>query len=267
MNHTLRKLLFASFALLFALGVASRAFAQSTGSIRGTVSDPSGAAIAKAAVTVTDTNTGIGRDTVTNESGIFVFPDLPIGSYALKISAAGFKTQNRPGLTLLTGQVIDLPIAMAVGPQTQQITVTSETQQIETSISTVEQSVTQQQMRDLPLNGRNPLQLTTLTAGTVLTTTGTESGQEDNTGLSVNGLRATQNTYTLDGTIYVNRFFDSVPTMPNPDALQEFTIQSSNYSADHAGAGALVQLSTRSGTDRASRVRMGVLAQYRGQRQ
>jgi hypothetical protein len=145
--------------------------------------------------------------------------------------------------------VIDLPIAMTVGAQTQQITVTSETQQIETSISTVEQSVTQQQMRDLPLNGRNPLQLTTLTAGTVLTTTGTESGQEDNTGLSVNGLRATQNTYTLDGTIYVNRFFDSVPMMPNPDALQEFTVQASNYSADHEGAGALVQLSTRSGTD------------------
>ena len=248
MNNTLRKLLFASFAVLLTLGAASRAFAQSTGSIRGTVSDPSGAAIAKAAVTLTYTNTGINRDTVTNDSGIFVYPDLPIGSYALKISAAGFETMNRPGLTLLTGQVIDLPIAMAVGSQTQQITVSSETQQIETSISTVEQSVTQQQMRDLPLNGRNPLQLTTLTAGTVLTTSGTESGQEDNTGLSVNGLKATENSYTLDGTIYVNRFFDSVPTMPNPDALQEFTIQASNYSADHAGAGALVQLSTRSGT-------------------
>ena len=248
MNNTLRKLLFASFAVLLTLGAASRAFAQSTGSIRGTVSDPSGAAIANAAVTVTDNGTGLSRDTVSNESGIFVYPDLPIGTYTLKISAAGFKTENRPGLTLLTGQVIDLPIAMTVGAQTQQITVTSETQQIETSISTVEQSVTQQQMRDLPLNGRNPLQLTTLTAGTVLTTTGTESGQEDNTGLSVNGLRATENTYSLDGTIYVNRFFDSVPTMPNPDALQEFTIQASNYSADHAGAGALVQLSTRSGT-------------------
>ncbi|MDR3752546.1 MAG: carboxypeptidase-like regulatory domain-containing protein [Terracidiphilus sp.] len=248
MNNTLRKLLFASFAVLLTLGAASRAFAQSTGSIRGTVNDPSGAAIANAAVTLTDTNTGLSRDTVTNDIGIFVYPNLPIGSYTLKISAAGFETMNRPGLTLLTGQVIDLPIAMAVGQQTQQITVTSETQQIETSISALEQSVTQQQMRDLPLNGRNPLQLTTLTAGTVLTTTGTESGQEDNTGLSVNGLRATENTYSLDGTIYVNRFFDSVPTMPNPDALQEFTIQASNYSADHAGAGALVQLSTRSGT-------------------
>jgi len=249
MNNTLRKLLFASFAVLLALGAATRVSAQSTGSIRGTVNDPSGAAIANAAVTLTDTGTRINRDTVTNESGIFVYPDLPIGTYTLKIAAPGFKTENRPDLTLLTGQVIDLPVAMSVGAQTQQITVSSESQQIETSISTVEQSVTQQQMRDLPLNGRNPLQLTTLTAGTVLTTVGTESGQEDNTGLSVNGLRATENTYMLDGTIYVNRFFDSVPTMPNPDALQEFTIQASNYSADHEGAGALVQLSTRSGTD------------------
>src|SRR5580704_1732628 len=153
MSHILRKLLFASFAVLLTLGAQSSAFAQSTGSIRGTVTDPSGAAIPNAAATVTDSGTGIGRDTVTNESGIFVFPDLPIGNYKLKISAPGFTTQNRPDLTLITGQVIDLPIALTVGAQTQQVTVTSETQQIETSISTVEQSVSQLQMRDLPLNG------------------------------------------------------------------------------------------------------------------
>jgi hypothetical protein len=249
MKSTLRKLLVASFAALLSLSAASPGFAQSIGTIRGTVTDPSGAAISNAAVTATDTSTGIKRTETSNESGIFVFPDLPIGTYSLKIAAAGFATQNRPAITLITGQVIDLAIPLTVGSQTQEITVTSENQQIETTTSTVAQSVTQQQMRDLPLNGRNPLQLTTLTAGTVLTTTGTESGQEDNTGLSVNGLRATENTYTLDGTIYVDRFFDSVPTMPNPDALQEFTIQASNYSAEHAGAGALVQLSTRSGTD------------------
>jgi hypothetical protein len=212
------------------------------------VADQSGAAIANASVAATESSTGISRAVATNDSGIFVFPNLPIGTYSLKIAAAGFATQNRPAISLLTGQVIDLPVAMAVGAQTQQITVTSETQQIQTSTSTVAQSVSQEQMRDLPLNGRNPLQLTTLTAGAVLTTAGTESTQQDNTGLSVNGLRATENTYTLDGTIYVDRFFDSVPTMPNPDALQEFTIQASNYSADHAGSGALVQLSTRSGT-------------------
>ncbi len=248
MQRVFRKLLYLSFALLLALGVAPQLFAQSTGSIRGTVVDPMGAAIRGATVAVTNADTGINRSVETNESGLFVFPELPIGSYALKIGAPGFETQSRTAVRLLTGQVIDLQISLAVGSQTQVVTVTSESQAIETSSSNVAQSVTQEQMQDLPLNGRNPLQLTTLTAGAVLTTSGTESGQEDNTGLSVNGLRATQNTYTLDGTIYVDRFFDSVPTMPSPDALQEFTIQASNYSAEHAGAGALIQLSTRSGT-------------------
>ncbi len=248
MTRTLRKLLYIGFAVLLTTG-AARVFAQSTGTIRGTVTDQSGAAVPSAAITAKDSNTGIERKEATNDSGIFVFPDLPIGTYSLKISVPGFKTENRPNLQLLTGQTMDLTIPLAVGTQNTEITVTSETQQIQTSTSTVEQSVSQQQMRDLPLNGRNPLQLTTLTAGTVLTTTGTESGQEDNTGLSVYGLRPTENTYVLDGTIYVDRFFDSVPMMPNPDALQEFTIQSSNYSAEHPGAGALIQLSTRSGTD------------------
>jgi hypothetical protein len=248
MNRILSKLLYIGVAVALSASAAGL-FAQSTGTIRGTVTDPSGAAVANASVSAKETNTGIVRKSATNESGIFVFPDLPIGAYELKISASGFASQDRPNLDLLTGQTIDLPIQLSVGTQSTEITVTSETQQIQTSTSTVEQSVSQQQMRDLPLNGRNPLQLTTLTAGAVLTTVGTESGQEDNTGLSVNGLRATQNTYVLDGTIYVDRFFDSVPTMPNPDALQEFTIQASNYSAEHPGAGALVQLSTRSGTD------------------
>jgi hypothetical protein len=249
MKNSPRKLLHIVYAVTILAVAGIHASAQSTGIIRGTVSDPSGAMVANASVVATDANTGIKREETTNESGLFVFPDLSIGNYTLKISAAGFKTEDRPALQLLTGQTIDLAIHMEVGAQTQEVTVTSETQQIQTSTSSVEQTVSQEQMRDLPLNGRNPMQLTTLMAGTVLTTTGTESGQEDNTGLSVNGLRATQNTYSLDGTIYMNRFFDSVPTMPNPDALQEFTIQASNYSADHEGAGALVQLSTRSGTD------------------
>lgn len=98
---------------------------------------------------------------------------------------------------------------------------------IQAESSSLQTSVNEKQMQDLPLNGRNALQLTTLTPGTVLTNVGTESGQQDNTGLSVNGLRTTQNNFELDGSLYTNRFSDSVPTMPNPNALQEFTIQSS----------------------------------------
>lgn len=246
MTH--RQVLYVGFGLFLLLICASTTFAQSTGSIRGTVTEQTGAAIPNATVIATDTNTGISRNAATNGSGIFIFPDLPVGSYALKIAAPGFETQNRSAITLLTGQVIDLPILLPVGSQTQVVVVDSETEGIQTTTSTVAQSVTLEQMQDLPLNGRNPLQLTTLTAGAVLTTVGTESGQEDNTGLSVNGLRATENNYTLDGGLYINRFFDSVPILPNPDALQEFTIQASNYDAGHGGAGALVQLSTRSGT-------------------
>ena len=248
MTQTIRNLIYIGLAAVLSLCAIPQVFAQSTGTIRGTIADPSGAVIPNAQVTAVATTTGISRTAASNDSGIFVLPDLPIGTYSLKIDAKGFATQDRPGITLITGQTIDLPISLSVGTQSTRVTVTTELQQIQTTTSTVAQSITQEQMQSLPLNGRNPLQLTTLTAGAVVTTAGTENTQQDNPGLSVNGLRATQNTYTLDGTVYVDRFFDSVPTMPNPDALQEFTVQAANYSADHAGAGALVQLSTRSGT-------------------
>jgi hypothetical protein len=236
--------------ILLILGLTFRPIsAQSTGRIEGTVVDPSGAAVIGASVAVTNNQTQLKREIQANQNGIFVFPDLPIGSYSLEISQPGFSTQSRTNISLLTGQTLNFTIALPIGAASQTVEVTGGAPLVQTDSSSVQTSVNQTQMQDLPLNGRNALQLTTLTPGTVLTNVGTESGQQDNTGLSVNGLRATQNNFQLDGTAYTNRFFDSVPTMPNPDALQEFTIQSSNYSAEHGGAGALVQLSTRSGTN------------------
>ena len=228
--------------------LSASAFAQSTGSIRGTVTDGTGSVIANASFSLTDANTQLSRTAVSNSDGIFVFPDLPIGKYTLTVTAPGFSAGTYSGITLVTGHVVDVPVKLSVGAANEQVTVSADSETIQTSTSAVQQSVTEEQIQNLPLNGRNPLQLTTLVPGTVLTTVGTESGQEDNTGLSVNGLRATQDTYTLDGAIYANRFFDSVPTLPNPDALQEFTIQTANYDSSHGGAGALVQLTTRSGT-------------------
>jgi Carboxypeptidase regulatory-like domain/TonB-dependent Receptor Plug Domain len=223
--------------------------AQAKGNIRGTVSDTSGAVITGASVSAVESATGAARTVVTNQEGIYVFPDLPIGTYSLRISHDGFESQNRPGIQLLTAQTLDIGVQLSVGSTTRSVEVTSAAPLIETASTSVQASVDQKQMQDLPLNGRNALQLTVLTPGTALTNTGTESGQQDNTGLTVNGLRATQNNFQLDGAIYNDRFFDSVPILPNPDALQEFTIQSSNYTAEYGGAGALVQLSTRSGTN------------------
>jgi hypothetical protein len=224
--------------------------AQAVGVLRGTVTDASSALVPDASVTATNSSTGITRTVRTNQQGIFVLPDIPIGSYSLQIIKDGFRTEQRTGIELLTGQVADLSFKLSLGEASQTVEVTEGAALLQTSSSSVQTTIDAKQISELPLNGRNPLQLTTLTPGTALTATGTEAGQQDNTGLVVNGLRPTQSTYLLDNAIYNNRFFDSVPILPNPDALQEFTIQSSNYSAEFPGAGALVQLSTRSGTNK-----------------
>jgi len=246
---TIRRLLVLSFLLFLPAMMTTRALAQSTGSITGTVSDPTGAAIPDATVSVKNPDTGLTRTTQTNAAGSFVFADLPIGAYAMEITKAGFETQKRSATQLLTGQTIGLDLKLDVGSKVETVEVSTDTEQIKTSTSEVSTTVNEKQMQDLPLNQRNPIQLTSLTPGAVLTTTGTESGQQDQTGISVNGLRPTENNFQMDGVVYENRFFDSVPILPNPDGLQEFTIQATNYSAAYAGAGALVQLSTRSGTN------------------
>jgi len=236
------------FLFCFSL-LTSALFAQATGRIGGTVTDSTGALVPSASISCKNLDTGISRAVETNAAGIFEFPDLPIGQYELNFTKQGFRSQKTDKVTLVTGSTMDMQIQLQVGDSTQSVTVTGEAPLVQSASSSVESSVTVAQMQDLPLNGRNALQLTTLTPGTAITDVGTESGQQDNRGLTVNGLRATQNNFQLDGAIYNDRFFDSVPTMPDPDALEEFTIQSSNYSAEYGGAGALVQLSTRSGTN------------------
>ena len=248
MRNSFRCLLL-SGVLLALLGWTGLLQAQSTGTIRGTVTDTSGASIPGATVNTTNTATGLKRTGTANGEGIYVFTDLPIGPYTLEVTATGFAPKRLTDATLLTGQSLGLDVVLDVGSAGEQITVTSARDLIQTTSSEVATSVDTEQIQDLPLNARNPLQLTELTPGAALTTVGTESGQQDNVGLTVNGLRPTQNNYQLDGAPYVNRFFDSVPVLPSPDGLQEFTIQAANFSAEFGGAGALVQLSSRSGTN------------------
>jgi hypothetical protein len=248
-RYFLKKVFPGIFTVLCCLFAAQVLFAQATGRIGGTVADSTGAVVPGANVVCTNASTGLTRTTDTTSAGIFLFPDLPIGQYTVEVKKQGFQSHREEQLPLVTGQVLDLQITMRIGDINQSVEVTAESTLVQTATSSTQSSVTQKQMVDLPLNGRNALQLTTLTPGTVVTDVGTESGQQDNRGIAVNGLRATQNTFQLDGTNYTNRFFDSVPTMPNPDTLEEFTIQTSAYSAEYGGAGALVQLSTRSGTN------------------
>ena len=234
--------------ILFCFAVAP-VMAQSTGRITGTVTDPSGAVIANAKVACTNTGTGFVITAQTSAEGIFQCPEAPIGSYEVSATVPGFQTQIHKDITLLTSQVLELRFVLKIGSVGEQVEVVAEVPLVQTASSTVQASVAQKQMQDLPLNGRNALQLVTLTAGAQLTDTGTLAGQQDNRGLTVNGLRATENNVRLDGGSYNNVFFGSIPILPNPDTLEEFTVQSSNYTATSSGAGALIEISTRSGTN------------------
>jgi len=243
-------LLWVPFVFVLAAAFPAVAHAQNTSaSISGTAIDPTGGVLPGVQVTCKNVRTGVSQETVSNQVGIFRFSDLPIGQYELTLTLMGFQTLKRPDIALITGQQLDLKLTMQAGGLETTVNVTESIPITQTSSSTVQTSMTVRQVQELPLNGRNPLQLVVLTAGAAVTDAGTITGQQDNRGVTVNGLRATQNNWRLDGSNYNNRFFGSAPVLPNPDTLEEFTVQSANYSARTAGAGALVELATRSGTN------------------
>jgi len=224
-------------------------YGQATARLVGSVADPSGSHVPHATVIGLNVRTGVEYKASTNEDGLFRFPELPIGTYEVSVSSPGFRKLVQKGVELLTSQTVELLLRLELGQVNEAIEVSDATPLVQTAESAVQTSVDVRQMQELPLNGRNPLQLVVLTPGAQMTTLNVTTGQQDNDGVSVNGARATDNNFRLDGGNYTNTWFGSAPVLPNPDTLQEFTVQSSNYSARNSGGGALVELSTRSGSN------------------
>jgi hypothetical protein len=224
-------------------------FAQGTVTIYGTVTDPSGAAIAGAKVTVTNAATQQSRDTVTAADGNYVVPDLPVGTYNLSATARGFKTFVQEGILVQVDENRRVPVQMAVGAVSESLTVAADVAQVETRSSALRQVVDSERIVELPLNGRNPLQLSYLVAGSS-GSTDPSGGQALNSSVSIDGMRANSNNYSLDGADNQDPFFNTPSSFPNPDALEEFSLQTSNYSAELGrNAGAAMNAVTRSGTD------------------
>ena len=238
--------LHAFFAILL---IGSAALAQTSGTLTGTVVDASGGVVPEAIVKAQNVQTGVTQESVTNADGLFRLPNLRIGAYEIIVLKPGFERLVRSGVQLLTGQTIDVTLPLQVGQPNQSVEVAASAPIVQTTDSEVQTSFTSRTTRELPLNGRNPLQLVVLTPGSSLSSIGTQGNQQENAGVTTNGLRTIDNTYELDGSLYVNRMFNSAPILPNPDALEEFTVKASNYDASSSGAGTSVQLSTRSGTN------------------
>ena len=191
---------------LFILIVPALVFAQGTVTIYGTVTDPSGAAIAGAKVTVTNSATGQSRDTISAIDGNYVVPDLRVGAYRLTVTAAGFKTFVQDGIQVQVDENRRVPVQMAVGGVNESITVAADVAQVETRSSALRQVVDSARIVELPLNGRNPLQLSYLVAGSS-GSTDPAGGQSLNTSVSIDGMRANSNNYSLDGADNQDPFF------------------------------------------------------------
>jgi hypothetical protein len=237
--------------LFLALLLASPALAQ-TGQINGMITDNSGGILPGATVKATEAATGLSRETVTGADGRFTFTSLRPTTYEISAELAGFKTSQRTGVLLQANQNLTVNFALELGTLAETITVSGESPTVDVTSSTLSEVVDSKRIVELPLNGRDAARLATLVAGMVLTSVDQESAKTipGALRLSTNGTESRQVSFRLDGTSHTDPYFQQNQPFPFPDALQEFSIQTSNYSAAQGNsAGAVVNAVTRSGTN------------------
>lgn len=238
-----------TIALLFAASLAAVS-QTSTGSVAGTVFDSSGAVVPNAQIRLLGTETGdLARELVSGADGAFNAPLLRPSMYTIEVSAEGFKKLVRAGITLRVDDQLSLRLTLETGAASESITVSAAADMVEATSNTVGQVVDDKTIQQLPLNGRNYLSLGNLTAGAA-----PSSRSRDQT-FSAYGNRGLQNAFLLDGARnqnYLrgldNRARDAM--RPSLEAIAEFKVQTSNYSAEYgASAGAVVNVVTKSGTN------------------
>ena len=229
-------------------------FSQTSSSlVQGTVQDASGSPVANVSVTVTLATTETGYTTVTNADGNYVIPNIRPGVYTITFEAISFKKVIRSGVQIEIGQRARVDTTLAVGDVKESVSVAADVTSVDTFTAALNETVDSRRLSDLPLNGRQALQLQTLLPGVVPASSGqAASGIAVNTNLtfSINGSRPSGSLYTLDGGMNMDLYNNTPAAFPNPDALQEFSIQTNSYTAVYGGdPGATVNAVTRSGTN------------------
>jgi hypothetical protein len=242
------------------LAFGNLVFAQTrdTGAIFGTLADAQGAFVPGAQIRIENAATSQARTALTNESGAFLFSLLPPGSYSISVAQTGFRRYERRGIQLQANENVAVHVVLEVGDVQSTITVEGSASQVETRLATVKDTVDQRRVVELPLNGRNAADL-------ALLSTGVTSGIGNNTGetnfadpyrprgqkqLTVNGSRNNNLRYTLDGGEHMDNLRNFNLPFPFPEALQEFSVQTSNMTVEHgSSSGGAVNVVTKSGTN------------------
>src|ERR1700733_4289887 len=248
--------LLASF-LLTACAAPLWGQAVANAQLSGSVVDSTGAAVPGAKVTATQNATGQVRTTFSGTDGAYTLPNLPVGPYQIEVQAKGFTTYLQTGIHLEVSNDLTLNVTLSVGEIKQQVAVTANATMVETQTTAVTQVVDQRNVVDLPLNGRLATQLVMLSGGA--NDIGPANGMSDLTGsknyysadaISVAGGQANGTNYLLDGGEHMDTFSNVNLPFPFPDAIQEFSVQTSSLSAQYGlHAGAVVNVVTKSGTN------------------
>jgi hypothetical protein len=230
-----------------------------SGRVVGTVRDDSNAVVPGATVSVTNTETNVTRTTTTSDSGEFVVAELKPGTYTVTVERSGFKKTEQPVFKLDVNQVVRLNVALQIGSTSEKIEVTSAEPLIESQTSSIGQVIEQKQVNDLPLNGRNFIQLAYLSPGvnagpvgaasTVPQQGGIPENERSSGAIQVNGLTATNNNFLLNGFDNNEQQIGFEIIQPSVDAIQEFKVQTNNAGADIGRGGAVVNVVLKSGTN------------------
>ena len=245
----------ARYALALSLFLAGLMGQTTNGTITGTITDPSGAAMGGVQIQVTRQDTGEQRSATSLDNGTYIIPQLPPATYDVTVAKTGFAKETRSGVQLLVNQSATLDFRLSVAAVSQTIDVTAAPPQLNTTNATLGDVVQHQQIVDLPLNGRNFTQLTLLTPGA----SPQESGQQgaftvkEGAGAvspAVDGQRGQQNNFTMDGLLNNNIYTNTWAISPPPDALQEFNVQAHITDSEFAiSSGANINIVSRSGTN------------------
>jgi hypothetical protein len=253
--HLLRVLV----VLMLVAGAFSASLAQFSGTITGEVDDPSGSVLPGVKLTLTKTDTGEVHTTTTSPAGVYEFVSLAPGSYRLDTTASGFATAQS-SFTLQTGQTLNLPVKLAIGTATQSVEVTTQAPILDTADTRLQETLSTQTLSSLPLAGRNMISLVTLAPGVTglgVTSNGSPGSGRDNystetqVDASANGQGAVGNMYVVDGLDVTSSIRAGVLNMtPNPDSIQETSIQTNTYNVDYGRASSIqMTMTTKSGTN------------------
>lgn len=245
-----------SLGLVFAFlaCLPPRATAQTaTGQITGSITDTSGALVTAARIRITNTLTGLTRETSTSDLGTYAVPLLPVGTYLVSAEKDGFKLAASSDNELKVDQVLRVDLRMELGALTESVEVRGRTVALDTETASIGHVITEKQVTELPLNGRNFLQLLFLGNGAVQTS-GEQGGMRQGAGdaISINGSRPTSNNYLLDGTSNTDTALGTPAAILSVDAIQEFKEQTATYSAEYGFSANQISIVSKTGTNRLS---------------